>query len=420
MAKENYYTAVDLGTSKVCSLVARVGAEGDLKIIGTGIVPSQGMSKGRIEDIEEVQAVVRSSLAEARRYVNGGVISGAYVGVSGSHITCLNTKNVLTDSNDLGSLTPRQLGQLVEASLPQIGAAQEVLHVIPIGYKVDGLTGVRNPQGLHAKQVDVESHVVLGDAAILKNTVEVVEQCNISVRSLVVQPLASAEATLTGDEREMGAVLVDIGGGTSDLAIFRQGNPWYSAVIPVGGNHLTRDLSVAMQVPSYLAEELKIKWGHAMPELIEADEEVVVPSSQGQARRIVKRRGLCEPLQIRLVEMLAQILQRVRQAGLRQMPPGGLVLTGGTAALPGLRELAHKSLGGPVRVAYPLGIPGLSSHLKKPAYSTTVGILLWGIKHHGEKRPYRRGGEETSRGYKSLVQQVRKAVKWPRTTVPVS
>lgn len=411
MVKEIYYTAMDLGTSKVCSVIARVGTEGDLKILGTGIVPSQGMQKGRIEDIEEVQAAVHASLTEARRYIGGGVISGAYVGASGSHITCLNTKNVLTNPSDLDSVTSHDLLRLVQSSLPEVGPSQEVLHVIPIGYEVDGLNGVRNPQGLHATQVQVESHVVLGDAATLKNTVKVVEACNISVKSLVLESLASAESALTGDEREMGVVLVDIGGGTSDIAIFRQGSPWYTAVIPVGGNQLTRDLSVALQVPSYLAEELKIKWGHAMPESVKPDEEVVVPSFQGQSCRIANRRMLCEPLKIRLVEMLAQILQRVRQAGLRQMPPGGLVLTGGCAAMPGLRELAQKTLGDPVRIAYPVGIAGLSSELRKPAFSTSVGILLWGIKHQGEKRPYR-NGEQPSWGYKTFLR------RFKRSTVP--
>lgn len=419
MAKEIFYTAIDLGTSKVCSIVARVGAEGELKIIGTGIIPSQGMHKGRIEDMEEVQAVVRSSLAEAKRYIGSGTISGAYVGVSGNHITCLNTKDVLTNPTDLGSITSHQLQQLVQASLPKVEPFQEVLHVIPIGYEVDGLNGVRNPLGLHAKQVEVESHVVLGDAATLKNIVKVVEACNISVKSLVLQSLASAEATLTGDEREMGVVLADIGGGTSDIAIFRHGSPWYSAVIPVGGNQLTRDLSVALQVPSFLAEELKVKWSHAVPESIRADEEVVIPSSQGQSRRIIKRRTLCEPLKDRLVEMLALVLQQVRKAGLRQMPPGGLVLTGGCASMPGLRELAQKTLGDPVRIAYPLGIAGLPSQLKKPAFSTSVGILLWGIKHQGEKRPYR-DGERTLRGYQSLIHRIKGAVKKPQATTTVT
>ncbi len=388
MSKETFYTAVDIGSNKVCSIVARVGAEGDLKILGTGMVTSQGMQKGRIDNIDEVKVAVKSSLEEAQRYIGRGVISGVYAGVSGSHISCLNTKDMMENPSADEDIGPQHLDQLIRSSFPKVDPSQEILHMIPIGYEVDGMEAVRNPAGLHAKHINVESHVVMGDAATLRNTVKAIEASRVSVRSLVVESLASAESTLTGDEKEMGAVLVDIGGGTIDLMIYRQGNPWYSAVIPVGGNQLTRDLAVAMRIPYFLAEDIKLKWGNALPELVRADEEVVVPSFQGQPRRIAKRRDLCEPLHARMVEMLKQILLRVRQSGLRQLPTAGLVITGGCAELPGIRELALKTLGGPVRLAYPQGIAGLPTQLQKASTSTAVGLLLWGIKHQGERRSY--------------------------------
>ena len=388
MSKETFYTAVDIGSNKVCSIVARVGAEGDLKILGTGMVTSQGMQKGRIDNIDEVKVAVKSSLEEAQRYIGRGVISGVYAGVSGSHISCLNTKDMMENPSADEDIGPQHLDQLIRSSFPKVDPSQEILHMIPIGYEVDGMEAVRNPAGLHAKHINVESHVVMGDAATLRNTVKAVEASRVSVKSLVVESLASAESTLTGDEKEMGAVLVDIGGGTIDLMIYRQGNPWYSAVIPVGGNQLTRDLAVAMRIPYFLAEDIKLKWGNALPELVRADEEVVVPSFQGQPRRIAKRKDLCEPLHARTVEMLKQILLRVRQSGLRQLPAAGLVITGGCAELPGIRELALKTLGGSVRLAYPQGIAGLPTQLQKASTSTAVGLLLWGIKHQGERRSY--------------------------------
>jgi len=388
LSKETFYTAVDIGSNKVCSIVARVGAEGDLKILGTGIVTSQGMQKGRIDNIDEVKVAVKSSLEEAQRYIGRGVISGVYAGVSGSHISCLNTKDMMENPSADEDIGPQHLDQLIRSSFPKVDPSQEILHMIPIGYEVDGMEAVRNPAGLHAKHINVESHVVMGDAATLRNTVKAIEASRVSVRSLVVESLASAESTLTGDEKEMGAVLVDIGGGTIDLMIYRQGNPWYSAVIPVGGNQLTRDLAVAMRIPYFLAEDIKLKWGNALPELVRADEEVVVPSFQGQPRRIAKRKDLCEPLHARTVEMLKQILLRVRQSGLRQLPTAGLVITGGCAELPGIRELALKTLGGSVRLAYPQGIAGLPTQLQKASTSTAVGLLLWGIKHQGERRSY--------------------------------
>ncbi len=405
MSKETFYTAVDIGSNKVCSIVARVGAEGDLKILGTGMVTSQGMQKGRIDNIDEVKVAVKSSLEEAQRYIGRGVISGVYAGVSGTHISCLNTKDMMENPSADDDIGPQHLDQLIRSSFPKVDPSQEILHMIPIGYEVDGMEAVRNPAGLHAKQINVESHVVMGDAATLRNTVKAVEASRVSVKSLVVESLASAESTLTGDEKEMGAVLVDIGGGTIDLMIYRQGNPWYSAVIPVGGNQLTRDLAVAMRIPYFLAEDIKLKWGHALPELVRADEEVVVPSFQGQPRRIARRRDLCEPLQARMVEMLKQILLRVRQSGLRQLPNAGLVITGGCAELPGIRELALKTVGGPVRLAYPQGIAGLPTQLQKASTSTAVGLLLWGIKHQGERRSYS-NGDRTVKVHKSLLERL--------------
>jgi len=405
LSKETFYTAVDIGSNKVCSIVARVGAEGDLKILGTGMVTSQGMQKGRIDNIDEVKVAVKSSLEEAQRYIGRGVISGVYAGVSGTHISCLNTKDMMENPSADDDIGPQHLDQLIRSSFPKVDPSQEILHMIPIGYEVDGMEAVRNPAGLHAKQINVESHVVMGDAATLRNTVKAVEASRVSVKSLVVESLASAESTLTGDEKEMGAVLVDIGGGTIDLMIYRQGNPWYSAVIPVGGNQLTRDLAVAMRIPYFLAEDIKLKWGHALPELVRADEEVVVPSFQGQPRRIARRRDLCEPLQARMVEMLKQILLQVRRSGLRQLPNAGLVITGGCAELPGIRELALKTVGGPVRLAYPQGIAGLPTQLQKASTSTAVGLLLWGIKHQGERRSYS-NGDRTVKVHKSLLERL--------------
>ena len=389
MAKEMYYTGIDIGSSKVCSIVARVGTEGELKILGTGMVRSQGILKGKIENLNEVQTAVKASLEESQKYIGKGVISGVYAGVSGVHISSSHARQVLDNPGELAEVSGDRLKHLIQSSFSGEDKSREILHIVPIAYQVDGLASVRNPAGMHANQVDVEVHLVTGDAATLKNNVKVVQAGKVPVDSLVLQALASAEATLTGDERELGSVMVDIGGGTTDMVIYREGNPWYSAVIPVGGNQLTKDLSVATKTPWYLAEQIKVKWGSALPELVRVDEEVVLPGYQGQQQRVIQRRTLSEPLEARLVEMFKLVLLKVRQSGLRQFPPAGLVITGGCADLPGMRELAQKTLGGQVRIGYPTGIAGLPSQLRKPIFSTAVGLLLWGIKNQGEKRPYR-------------------------------
>ena len=392
MARDTFYTAVDIGTDKITSIMARVGTEGELKVLGTGVVTSQGMHKGRIENIDEVKEAVHTSLEEAQRYIGKAVPTGVYTSVTGTHLTSLNTKELVDNPDDVGDISSKLLHRLLRGSFPDVGPDQEILHVIPIGYHVDGMSGIRNPVGLHGNLVEVEAHVVMGDAATLKNTVKVIEANKASVKSMVLHSLASAEATLSGDEREMGVVLVDIGGGTTDIAIYRQGQPWYSAVIPVGGSQLTKDLSVALKTPMYMTEEMKIKWGSVMPETIAADDEVVIPSFQGQPKHSLSRRILSEPLHDRMLELIKLIVLKVRQSGLREFPAAGIVLTGGGAEMTGLTELFEKTLGGQVRIAFPEGIAGLPAQLRKPAFSASVGLLLWGIKHQGETRSSLNGG----------------------------
>ena len=392
MARDTFYTAVDIGTDKITSIMARVGTEGELKVLGNGVVTSQGINKGRIENIVEVQEAVAASLEEAQRYIGNGVPTGIYASVTGSHLTSLNTKEEVGNPDDVGDISSKLLDRLLRGSFPDVGPDQEVLHVIPTGYHVDGMSGIRNPVGLHGNLVEVEAHVVMGDSVILKNTVKAIETNKATVKSMVLHSLASAESTLTGDEREMGVVLVDIGGGTTDLAIYRQGHPWYSAVIPVGGSQLTRDLSVALKTPLYMTEDMKIKWGSVMPEMVASDDEVVIPSFQGQPKHSLSRRILCEPLEARMLEIIKMIVLKVRQSGLREFPAGGLVLTGGGSEMTGLSDLVLKVLGGQVRIAYPEGIAGLPAQLRKPAFSAAVGLLLWGIKHQGETRSSLNGG----------------------------
>ena len=392
MARDTFYTAVDIGTDKVTSIMARVGTEGELKVLGTGVVTSQGMQRGRIENIEEVQETVRAAMAEAQRYIGNGAPSGVYASVTGTHLSSLNTKEVVDNPDDVGDISGKLLDRLLRGSFPDVGPNQEVLHVIPIGYHVDGMSGIRNPVGLHGNLVEVEAHVVMGESVALKNTTKVIEANKATVKQMVLHSLASAEATLSGDEREMGVVLVDIGGGTTDIVIYRQGQPWYSAVIPLGGSQLTRDLSVALKTPLYMTEEMKIKWGSVMPELVAAEEEVVIPSFQGQPKHSLSRRILCSPLHDRMLELIKLIVLKVRQSGLRELPTGGLVLTGGGSEMTGLADLVQKTLGGSVRIAYPEGIAGLPAQLRKPAFSAAVGLLLWGIKHQGETRSSLNGG----------------------------
>ncbi len=387
--RDTFYTAIDIGTSKVTALVSRVGTEGDLKVFGTGVVPSEGIQKGRVENIEEVRATVEAAMAEAQRYIGESDPSGAYVSVSGSHISSLNRKEILDNQASPEDISAKMLDSMLRGSFPKVEEGQQILHVIPMGYTVDGLSGVRNPLGLAGKLIEVEAHVVVGESVVLQNTIKAVESKDVFVKSLVLQGVASAEATLTGDEREMGVVLLDIGSGTTDIVIYRQGTPWFSAVLPLGAHSLTRDLAAALQSPLHIAEEIKIKWGSVHPETVPADDTVEIPGMQKHWQRPIPRRALAEPLNARMTEILKMAVGVVRQAGIKDWPIGGTVITGGGAQMEGLPDLMAEIVGEPVRVGYPYGISGLPVQLRKPTFSAAVGLLLWGIKHQGSGQELR-------------------------------
>ena len=379
--RDTFYTAIDIGTSKVSALVSRVGSEGDLKVFGTGEVPSEGIQRGRVENIDDVRASVKAAMDEAQRYIGVSGPVGVYVSVSGSHVSSVNRREVLDNDGTGEDISTSMLDKMIRGSFPQVEEGQEALHVIPMGYTVDGLSGVRNPLGLAGKNIEVDSHVVMGDSVVLQNTVKAVESKDMYVRSLVLQGIASAEATLTGDEREMGVMLLDIGAGTTDIVLYRHGSPWFSGVLPVGGHALTRDLAAALGSSFHVAEDLKISHGTVYPDALSDNDTVEIPEMRQHWQRPIPRKALAEPLNARMLEILKMALTRVKQAGLQEWPIGGVVITGGGSQMEGLTELVQETVGGPVRIGYPYGIFGLPTELRKPAQSGAVGLLLWGIKH---------------------------------------
>jgi cell division protein FtsA len=409
--RDTFYTAIDIGTSKVTALISRVGSEGDLKVFGTGVVPSAGIQKGRVENIEDVRASVQAALTEAQRYIGQTGLSGVYVSVSGSHIFSTNRRQLLDNEASPEDISPKMLDTMLRGSFPKVEAGQQILHVIPMGYTVDGLSGVRNPLGLAGKQIEVESHVVMGDAVVLQNSIKAVETKEIFVKSLVLQGLASAEATLTGDEREMGVVMLDIGAGTTDVVIYRQGAPWFSDVLPVGAQSLTRDLAAALGSSMHVAEDLKSNHGSVYPDHVPDEDTVEIPEMKDHWQRPIPRRALAEPLNARMVEILKMTLTRIRQAGLQDWPIGGMVITGGGSQMVGLPELVEEMVGGPVRIGYPYGIAGLPLELRKPTFSAAVGLLLWGIKHQDNVKDMNHSGpkETKSRRWRFRAPKRRRA-----------
>ena len=399
MNSGNLYMAIDVGTTKVCTLIAQVSPDGELEIVGTGVEPSRGMRKGLVVDIEEMKAAVKDSVEQASSGL-GRDLPGACIGVTGAHIFSVHTSGKLNNLNGdpTKTITRSEMELVVKQSHPSVASGQELLHVIPQNYTVDNVDGVRNPVGLKGHQLTVESHAVVGEATSLENVVRAVEGAGLQVKSMVLEPLASAEAVLSAEEQETGVVLVDIGGGTSDMAIFMGGVMAQTAVIPVGGFQFTNDLVVSLGIPYQEAEKAKLAHGHTIPDRVDRDETIEIKGYDGEWPHLVRARDLSRSLNDRTDELLRLVLIKLRESGLRVIPPAGIVFTGGGANIPGLEEMAKDMMPGPVRIAKPKDILGLPDTLKSPTYSTSIGILLWGIHHPTEQLAYRRTNGNGSSG----------------------
>ena len=394
MASDSFYAAVDIGSTKTSVIVARL-ADGDtLKVTGVGYISTAGYSKGMVEDAQRLQSALKVAVEEAYRYLGRDVATNVYATVSSDAIKCFNSEAEIAGLRSKGPVGYGEVAKLVASCRPEQSDRDAVLHVIPIEYEVDGLGGIRNPVGLQADQVRVNSHVVVCDTNHVKEIVGVLNGCKLPPRSLVAHSMASGESVLTEGERELGAVLIDMGGGTTDMTIFRSGNPWFSSVIPLGGMDMTSDLAQCLDLPLDIAEEVKLDWGHAMPQALHPNEQAIIPSIDGESEWSISRRSVCQPLHARLEEVVKLVLLRMQQAGLRHLPPGGLVATGGCAEMPGFEELLRSMVGGPARVAWPAEIAGMPGELARPAFSAVLGTLMWGAKHQGRSRIY--NGNEAS------------------------
>lgn len=375
---------IDIGTTKICTLVGEVDGYNDVHVVGVGVVPSRGLRKGVIVGVDEATKAINASIEQAER-MSGYKIESAYVGVAGSHISALNTRGVVAIGRGDRPITQDDVDRALEAAQAvAVPHNRQIIHVIPRGFSLDGQEGVRDPIGLVGYRLEVEAHVVYGASTSLSNLESCVRNSSVGITAKVLQPLASAEAVLRPDERELGVVLVDAGGGTVDVAIFIEGSIWHSLALPVGGNHLTNDIAIGMRIPFDLAEALKREHGHALPEAIPPDE-VVEVRSFGQAReRVVSRRELAMIIEARAEEIFEMILREIKRSGYDGLLPAGVVITGGTAELEGLVELGQRVLGLPVRVGVPEQVGGVVESIQGPAFATSIGLLQWGLRHDAD------------------------------------
>ncbi len=336
MGKERAFAAIDVGTTKVCTIVGRVNERKEANIIGVGVVPARGLRKGNVVNIDEATETIRASVEKAERS-SGYKIASAKVGITGSHINSVNNRGIVAIAASDHQVSHNDVLRALEsARAVNIPSNKEVLHVIPRTYILDGQDGVRNPVGMYGRRLDVETHIIAGATTAVQNLVKCVERVNIKVEDLILEPLASSEAVLTDEEKEMGVVLADIGGGTTDVAIFIEGSVYHTAVLPVGGYQLTNDLAIGLRTPFATAEDIKIRWGSALTEEIDPEETVEVGNFTDDNTRSVLRRHLCQIVRARTEEILEMIFMEIKRSGYDSILPAGLVLTGGTANLRGL------------------------------------------------------------------------------------
>jgi cell division protein FtsA len=384
---ENIIAGIDVGTTKICTLIGQVSDGLMPRIVGVGVVPSRAVRRGMIVNVHEVTEAIARSVDKAEQTA-GIQVERAYVGISGDHVTGVNSRGVVAISRGERGVVLGDIERALDAAQAiAIPHNQEVLHVIPRNYNVDGQEGIREPLGMHGFRLEVEAHIITGAKSAVRNLTKCIEALDIEVEEVVLDPLASGEAVLTDTEREMGVVLADIGGGTTDIGIFIEGSVWHTVILPIGGHHLTNDIAVGLRAPYAAAEEIKKKYGHARSSRIADDEMLDVAAFGEQARQEISRKFLAEVIEARTGEIFELILKEIKRSGYDGLLPAGLVVCGGTADLSGIQELGREVLDLPVRVGAPRGLRGLVDVLNDPAYATSVGLLLWGMRQETALRP---------------------------------
>ena len=374
------FAAIDIGSTKICTVVAEVNAAREIRILGVGVGPSQGITRGMVDNIHAAMEAIASSVQRAERAAAVRILS-AHIGISGPHVSSMNSRGIVAIADPRHPITGRDAERALDsARIVNIPNNREVIHVVPRYYVVDGQDHVADAVGMYGSRLDVETHVVTAGSSAIQNLLRCAEGAGVHAESLILQPLASAEAAAGPEEREHGLVLVDIGGGTTDVAVFVRGSVVHTAVLPVGGAQMTGDLVIALRVPQPAAEQAKLEFGHAIPSLVEEDELVEIDAFGTDGRKEIPRRLIAEVLQARCEELLEMVRAEVRRGAQAEMLAAGTVLTGGAAALPGIDALAEDVLELPARVGRPRHLAGLSDLLHNPAYSTSVGLLRWATR----------------------------------------
>jgi len=376
--RDELIVGLDIGTTKICCVVG-TQTENGLDVVGIGTHPSKGLRKGVVVDIDATVESIKRAVEEAELMADTEITS-VYAGVAGGHISGLNSHGIVAVKER--EVTEGDIRRVIDAAKAvAIPMDREVIHVIPQEFVIDGQDGIREPLGMSGVRLEARIHIVTAAVTSAQNIVKCANKAGLNVVDIVLEPLASAEAVLSGDERELGVCLIDIGGGTTDLAVFADGSIKHTSVLGLGGYHLTNDVAVGLRTPFEDAERIKKRFGVASARYLGCDDVITVPSVGGRRPREMSRKILCEILEPRADEVLTLVRQELIKAGLEERIPSGVVLTGGCAALDGITELAEEIFEAPVRLGVPSHVGGLQDVVRSPMYATGVGLVAFGLRH---------------------------------------
>ncbi len=383
--EEDIIVGLDIGTTKVCTIIGRVNEYGSVDIVGVGVSPSRGLRKGVVVNIESTVQSVATAIEKAE-LMAGTEVKSVYAGIAGGHIEGINSRGVVAVSTRNKEITQEEVDRVIEAAKAiALPMEREVIHVIPQEFIVDNQEGIKDPIGMSGVRLEAEVHIVTGAVASAQNIVKSVNRAGYMVNDIVLEPLASALATLKDDEKELGVVLIDIGGGTTDVLVYLNGSIWHTSVIAMGGNHVTNDVSVGLRTPVNSAEKIKKEWGIAVSDLVDPNEIIEVPAVGGRKPTQIPRQLLAEIIEPRMEEIFILVKNELEKHEFKDLLAGGVVLTGGASMLDGTEKLAERVFDMPVRIGIPGNVGGLVDEIATPEYATGVGLVLYGLKSQPER-----------------------------------
>ena len=372
------FTAIDVGTTKICTIVATLDSGGGIQVLGVGLVPSHGLHKGMVVNVVEARDSIAESIRRAEQ-ASGVRVESAHVGVTGRHIHSINSHGVVAIPRNDRLVRADDLKRVLDSSRHvDVPDDRKILHAIPRSYTLDNYERIKDPVGMHGFRLDVETHIITAAVASVQNLVKCIRSIGIEIADLILEPLASGESILTPEEKDLGVILADIGGGTTDIAVFKEGSIYHTSIIPVAGYQFTSDLSIGLGLPFDIAEAMKKKYGNVSPNITAKNEDSTLNVENGHS---VSYRDLCGIVKDRMEELMRLVLLEMPDTNYNSLAPAGIVFSGGGSKMAGLQDLAKSVIRIPTRVGQPMGVYGITDILHDPANATGVGLLLWGIRN---------------------------------------